>query len=109
MPLPALLQKIIVWLRAGYPKGVPEVDYIPLFALLARRLSLEEADQVVSEMVAESLINDTVTPDMIRTAISAVTEQPALESDVKRIGEHLASVGWVVVEPETSERRVHRS
>jgi endonuclease III len=101
--LPAFLQKIVDWLRAGYPHGVPEVDYVPLFALLARRLSLEEVDQVTTAMVAESLIHDTVTEEQIRDAISAVTEQPALESDVQRIEEHLASVGWVVAAPASSE------
>jgi Protein of unknown function (DUF3349) len=34
MALPHFLSRIIGWLRAGYPEGVPEVDYIPLFALL---------------------------------------------------------------------------
>lgn len=49
-----------------------------------------------AQLKAESLIGDEVTEDTIRHAISAVTEQPALESDVQRIEEHLASVGWVV-------------
>ncbi|MCL2395536.1 MAG: DUF3349 domain-containing protein [Acidimicrobiaceae bacterium] len=104
MPLPEFLRKIVSWLRAGYPHGVPEVDYIPLFALLARRLSLEEVDQVTSAMIAESLIHDTVSEDTIRRAITAVTEEPALESDVQRIEEHLAAVGWVVPDPAGSER-----
>ena len=34
MPLPPFLAAVVGWLRAGYPEGVPEVDYIPLFALL---------------------------------------------------------------------------
>jgi Protein of unknown function (DUF3349) len=29
-------------LRAGYPEGVPDVDYIPLFALLGSRLTNDE-------------------------------------------------------------------
>lgn len=96
MPLTAVLQKIIDWLRAGYPHGVPEVDYLPLFALLSRRLSFEELEQVKSELVAESLISDSVTEEMIRSAISAATDEPALQSDIERIENHLASVGWVV-------------
>ena len=106
MPLPEFLRKIVNWLRAGYPDGVPEVDYIPLFALLARRLSLEEVDQVTSALIAESLIHDSVSEDTIRGAITAVTEEPALESDVKRIEDQLAAVGWVVTEPAGSEREV---
>ena len=34
MALPDFLTKIVGWLRAGYPEGVPEHDYLPLFALL---------------------------------------------------------------------------
>ena len=30
------------WLKAGYPEGVPQTDYIPLFALLPRRLTDDE-------------------------------------------------------------------
>lgn len=44
--LPPFLASIIEWLRAGYPEGVPEQDYVPLFALLKRRLSDDEVDQV---------------------------------------------------------------
>ena len=35
MALPPFLSAIVGWLRAGYPEGVPEVDYIPLFACWA--------------------------------------------------------------------------
>ena len=30
----APIQRIVDWLRAGYPNGIPERDYVPLFALL---------------------------------------------------------------------------
>ena len=33
------LSGIVSWLRSGYPNGVPENDYLPILALLARRLS----------------------------------------------------------------------
>ena len=39
MALPPVLSSIIGWLRAGYPEGVPDVDYIPLFALLGSQLT----------------------------------------------------------------------
>ena len=35
MDNPLFLKKIVDWLRAGYPDGVPQADYIPLVALLA--------------------------------------------------------------------------
>ena len=36
------LTSIVAWLRAGYPDGVPQTDYIPLLALLSRRLTNDE-------------------------------------------------------------------
>ena len=39
MALSDVLAKIVGFLRAGYPEGVPDGDYIPLVALLRRRLS----------------------------------------------------------------------
>jgi len=39
MALSDVLAKIVGFLRAGYPEGVPDGDYIRLVALLRRRLS----------------------------------------------------------------------
>ena len=52
MPLPAFLGSIVSWLRAGYPEGVPESDYIPLLAVLSRRLSNDEVRAVTQELIA---------------------------------------------------------
>ena len=46
MATPPVLSKIIEWLRAGYPEGVPEHDYIPLFALLGSQLTNEEVSLI---------------------------------------------------------------
>ena len=39
MALPPVPAKIVNWLRAGYPEGVPGTDYIPLFAVLRHQLT----------------------------------------------------------------------
>src|ERR1035438_4376570 len=54
MALPPILSSIIAWLRAGYPEGVPDVDYIPLFALLGSQLSDGEASAIADELANES-------------------------------------------------------
>ncbi len=36
-----------------YPNGVPEQDYVPLFALLTRRLSEDEVDLVTAALVED--------------------------------------------------------
>jgi hypothetical protein len=92
MALPAVVQKIVDFLRAGYPEGVPEVDYIPLFALLNRRLTSEEVTQVAEELTALGKIDGIAA---VRQAVSEVTHQPASETDVDRVSARLAAVGWV--------------
>lgn len=42
MARPSFLAKIVGWLRAGYPDGVPEHDYVPLVALLGSQLTDDE-------------------------------------------------------------------
>jgi hypothetical protein len=42
MSLGDLVARMVAFVRAGYPQGVPETDYIPLLALLRRRLSDDE-------------------------------------------------------------------
>ena len=55
MDRPQLLMKVVEWLRAGYPTGVPQGDYIPLVALLRRQLFDDELDQVTSDLIDDSL------------------------------------------------------
>ncbi len=55
MALSDVLTKIVGFLRAGYPEGVPDGDYIPLVALLRRRLSDDEVVAVATERVKRRL------------------------------------------------------
>ena len=34
MSLASWVSSVVGWLRAGYPYGVPEADYVPLLAVL---------------------------------------------------------------------------
>jgi hypothetical protein len=91
MALPPLLSKIIGWLRAGYPEGVPSVDYIPLFALLGSQLTDSEVKEIAEELANEA------GPDSaqaIRDAIAAVTHHEANDADVNRVRSKLAAGGW---------------
>ena len=50
MALPPFLEKIVDWLRAGYPEGVPPTDYIPLIALLGSQLTGDELILIAHEL-----------------------------------------------------------
>jgi hypothetical protein len=91
MALPPLLNKIVGWLRAGYPEGVPSVDYIPLFALLGSELTDSEVKEIAEELANES---DPASAQAIRDAIAAVTHHQANEADVNRVRSKLAAGGW---------------
>ena len=91
MPLPPFLASIVGWLRAGYPEGVPERDYIPLFALLGSQLTDSEISAVADELARTG---DADSAEAIRTAIAAVTNSKPLEADIARVRARLAAGGW---------------
>ena len=45
------LAKIVAWITAGYPEGVPGPDRVPLFALLQARLTDDEVKAVAKELM----------------------------------------------------------
>ncbi len=92
---PALLHSILDWLRAGYPRGIPAQDYIPLLALLRRRLTDEETVQVARACV-ESGHAPTGVAD-IGVLITKVTNEMPSEEDVNRVRRNLEAAGWPVV------------
>ena len=96
MPLPPVLSSIITWLRAGYPEGVPDVDYIPLFALLASELTDSDVNAIAEEL--ESSTNPQ-SAQAIRDAIKSVTDGKASDSDVARVRAKLAGGGWPLAKP----------
>jgi hypothetical protein len=96
MALPPLLSKIIGWLRAGYPEGVPDVDYIPLFALLGSQLTNEEVAAIAGELADESKPESA---EAIRKAIVDVTNHQASDADINRVRARLASGGWPLAKP----------
>jgi hypothetical protein len=96
MALPPLLEKIVGWLRAGYPEGVPDVDYIPLFALLGSQLTNEEVSAIVAELENESKPE---TADKIRAAITDVTKHQPTDADINRVRARLAGGGWPLQKP----------
>ena len=96
MALPPILSKIIEWLRAGYPEGVPDVDYIPLFALLGSELTDSEVSAIAEELASESKPESA---EAIRLAIADVTHQQPTESDINRVKARLAAGGWPLAQP----------
>ena len=96
MALPPLLSRIVGWLRAGYPEGVPDVDYIPLFALLGSELTNDEVSAIAEELATEAKPESA---EAIRKAIADVTHQQPNDADVNRVRSRLAGGGWPLAKP----------
>jgi Protein of unknown function (DUF3349) len=91
---PAVLHRVLDWLHAGYPSGIPAQDYYPLLAFLARSLKPDEVSDVVSTLETESHAGHQTTSKDVRAAIEEVTKSPALRRDVQRVEDHLRNEGW---------------
>jgi Protein of unknown function (DUF3349) len=91
------LQKVLDWLHAGYPSGIPEQDYYPLLAFLSRSLKPDEVSLVVNTLQSESGTDHPTTTQDVSVAIEEVTQSPALGQDIQRVESHLRDLGW---EPE---------
>jgi hypothetical protein len=94
--LPPFLNKIVDWLRAGYPEGVPQHDYIPLFALLGSQLTNDEVTLIADELAFSA---DPESAGAIKNAIAAVTHTTANDADINRVRAHLAAGGWPLAAP----------
>jgi hypothetical protein len=89
-----LLQSIIDFLRKGYPQGVPQQDYLPLFALLRRRLSEDEVGELADTLAVTS--PDAHASEAISSAIQRLTDEPPSDADIDRVRLRLKAAGWEV-------------
>lgn len=94
----ARVASVVGWLRDGYPGGVPEHDYVPLFALLGRTLTPEEVEEVALAVLREH-DGGAITVEEVEELITRTTAQPPLEPDVNRVRAVLAAAGWPLASP----------
>ena len=92
------LARIVSWLREGYPGGVPEHDYLPLLALLERRLTRSEVKQVAKALRRADV--SPAGPVDIAAAITNVTHTDPSENDLRRVRDQLSKKGWPVEFPD---------
>jgi S1-C subfamily serine protease len=91
----AFLTKIVAWITAGYPEGVPGPDRVPLMSLLNRRLSNDEVKAVAQDLMDRGEFDHID----IGVFITQMTDELPQEDDVERVRERLAGKGWPLDDP----------
>lgn len=91
-----LVAMIVAFVRRGYPRGVPQTDYIPLLALLRRRLTDDEVTAVVTQLVARDELNVEIAD--IGAAITRITDELPSPADLDRVGRRLDEIGWPIID-----------
>ena len=84
------LSNIVSWLRAGYPNGVPQNDYLPILALLSRKLTADEIIEVARQL------RHLPQPGLVDVGaeILRITDQLPRPAEVERVRAKLAAFGW---------------
>lgn len=86
------VRTMLDWLREGYPSGVPPKDYIPLIALLRRRLTEDEVREIAAQIAEQTPVPDATD---IGVHITKLTDALPDEGEIARIEQHLTQHhGW---------------
>ena len=96
MPITDVVAKVLAFLRAGYPRGVPPTDAFALLALLRRRLSDEEVVEIATQLAAQGDLSVDATD--IGVMITKITDQMPSPEEVERVAKRLGIPGWFVGE-----------
>ena len=87
--------RILDWLRAGYPEGIPPSDYPPVLNVLRRNLTDADIEAISDELALQSIsVGVPVTADDIRTMVHDQTFQSCTPDDIRRVSARLAAGGW---------------
>ncbi|MEZ0163373.1 DUF3349 domain-containing protein [Kineococcus sp. LSe6-4] len=89
-----LAGRVLDWLRAGYPGGVPQQDYVVLLGLLRRELTDTEVREIAAEIAGLARQGEVTTVADVERLVTAATLDEPSEADVARVSSHLAAGGW---------------
>lgn len=88
--------KILTWLKAGYPQGIPPNDFPPVLNVLHRNLTDEEIESISDELAMQSVSGgeEPVTAEHIREMVKSMAFQHATPEEIQRVSAILAQGGW---------------
>lgn len=90
------VSRILDWLRAGYPDGIPPGDYPPVLGVLRRNLTESDIESISDELALQSVSNGNarVSADDIRQMVHEQVFQSCTPDDIRRVSAQLAAGGW---------------
>lgn len=94
----SITTRVLDWLRAGYPEGVPRKDYLPLLGVLRRSLTEEDISAIADDLVlATASGDDPISREEIAQMIQRTVIQSPSAEDIARVSARLAAGGWPLV------------
>lgn len=90
------VSRVLEWLKAGYPQGIPPADYPPVLGVLRRKLTDGEIEAIADELALQSVSagDVPVTAEDIRAMVRDHAFQRCTPDDLKRVSGMLARGGW---------------
>lgn len=95
--------RILNWLKAGYPEGIPQRDFPSVLMVLHRNLTDAEIEAIADDLALDSISNDSqpVTADHIRAMVRERAFQSTTTEDLNRVSAVLARGGWpLAIDPD---------
>jgi hypothetical protein len=83
---------IVAFLRAGYPSGAPVTGYVPLLALLPRRVSDDEAATITGKLIGRK--PRSIDRTDVGVEITRITEETPSLDDIERVQRRLDAIRW---------------
>ena len=88
---------VIAFFRAGYPSWAPSTGYVPLLALLRRRVSDDEIISIASRLIARRQPMDAAD---VGVEITRITDELPSADDIARVQQRLEAIGRPDVSPD---------
>jgi Protein of unknown function (DUF3349) len=90
------ISKMLTWLRAGYPEGIPQRDFPSVLLVLQQNLSEVDIEAIADDLALQSVSNGSspVSAEQIRAMVRDRTFQAATDDDLRRVSAVLAQGGW---------------
>jgi Protein of unknown function (DUF3349) len=87
MALSDRVSRIVAFLRAGYPTAMPATGYVPLAALLRRRVTDDEITAITTELNMRRRCP--ISNADVAVAITRITNEMPAPDDIERVQRRL--------------------